>query len=208
MVDPFAEGEDDADGMEVQGTLGTIDQHAIQVGIAPRMQAVGRCFEAEVREKPYVGGQVALQFRVARDGSLKTLKLVESTLGSYEVERCILEEMRQASFERPQGGEAEFTYPLVFQGRTGTQLWDPGMVKDEILDNLDELLEAEDGVTLVAPEGLVVTFYVDRRGRVVSAGMTAAEAITEDFAETFIENLKDVKFVEPQMHFAKVTYTW
>lgn len=212
MVNPLETGDDADDGMQVEGTLGQLDQVSIQEGLTPRMAPVTACFNRRVARKPYLGGQVDLSFRVARDGALKTLSMTASSVGDYAVEQCIRQEMRKASFSRPRGGEAEFTYSLTFQGRYSPLVWDPGMVKDEINKNLEELLTKKEGrkkkTTLSAPRGLVVTFYVNRRGRVITAGLVAEEPIDEEFAAAFIENLKRVEFVDPQQRYAKVTYTW
>jgi TonB family protein len=211
MVNPLEDSDDDPDGMQVEGTLGQLDQGAIDSGLRPQMATVTRCFDERARRLPYLSGRVALKFRIARDGAIKTLTLTESSLGSYTVERCILQAMNMARFERPKGGEAEFTYSLEFSGKVTPLVWDPGMVKEEIEKKIEDLLVfKEEGVenTLTAPKGLVVTFYVNRRGRVLCAGMTAQEAIDEEFAERFITNLKKIKFVEPDERYAKVTYTW
>jgi len=95
--------------------------------------------------------------------------------------------------------------------KVAPMVWDPGMVKEEIEKKIEDLLIFKEGGvenTLTTPKGLVVTFYVDRRGRVLCAGMTAEETIDEEFAERFITNLKKIKFVEPDERYAKVTYTW
>jgi len=157
-----------------------------------------------------------MQFRIARDGRTKTLRLRESTIGSVAVERCLVRELRDIQFSQPSGGEAEFTYTLTFQGRVAPLVWDPGMVRDEILGQVEQLLSpgsdspqgSGGSVALVAPEALTVTFYLDQRGTVVSAGMAAEEDIPEAFADRFIENLKRIKFVQPQSAYAKVTYSW
>lgn len=211
MVNPLEVGDEAEDGMQVEGTLGQLDQVSIQEGLAPRMTAVTACFNRRVARKPYLGGQVDLGFRVARDGALKKLTMTASSVGDYAVEQCIRQEMQKASFSRPRGGEAEFTYSLTFQGRYSPLVWDPGMVKDEINKNLEELLTKKEGrkkTTLSAPNGLVVTFYVNRRGRVTTAGLVAEDPIDEEFAAAFIENLKRIEFVDPQSRCAKVTYTW
>lgn len=202
---------DDPDGMKVEGTLGTLDEYAVQEGMQPRLERIGRCFQDELSQKPYLGGQVSFKFRIDRQGRIKWVRLAESGIGSYPVEQCMLEAARTARFERPRGGEAEFSYTLSFQGRTSPLVWDPGMVKEELEGNIEALLTAKEGrdaQVLTAPSGLQLTFYVDHTGHPISVGMTAEEDIPAEFAEPFIEHLKGLSFVKPQSRYAKVTYSW
>lgn len=206
-VNPLADDEENNDGMQVEGTLGTLDEEAIQSGMAPRLREIAGCFDNLVGQAPYLGGQVSLQLRVGRDGTARRVKLTESSLGSLTAERCILKAARGARFGRPRGGEAEVTFPLTFTGRIAPVIWNEGMVKDGLLAHVEELL-ADGGRPLRAPQGLVITFYVDPGGRVVSAGMIAEEPIDEKFADRLVENLKKLKLTQPSGGYAKVTYPW
>lgn len=212
MVNPLDDSDDIQDGLQVEGVLGSLEQSAIQAGLDPKLTTVNACFTQHLRLAPYLGGKATLTFRVATNGTIKKLNFTDSDLGSSAIERCILQTLGQVTFERPKGGEAEFTYPLIFNGRVQAQVWDPGMIRDEIEQHMDELIEAkgENGEVTVmdVPNNLTVTFYVDHRGKVVSAGMIAEDPVEEFFAEQLTQNLKKIKFVEPQGGYAKVTFSW
>jgi hypothetical protein len=208
MVNPLAPPtDDDPDGMQVEGVLGTIDEASIQRGVSPRLAAASACFKGRTHRQPYLGGKLTLHFRVGRNGATKKVKIAENGLGCLEVERCILDAFGRATFGRPKGGEAEFTYPLIFPSRLPTLSWESGMVKDEMLKRVDELLRGSNGKLLTAPAGLAVTFYVGPKGRVASAGLMAEDVVDEAFGDRFVENLKQLKFIQPH-GYAKVTYTW
>jgi len=195
--------------MEVSGLLGTLDQEAIQDGMHKRLPRAADCFRRQARRQPYLGGALTLQYRVAVDGSVKHARMTASTIGSVAVERCVMTELSQVVFPKPRGGEAEFSYPLSFQARMAVIAWDPAMVSEELGKSREALLSgAEKGETLQPPAGLMITFYVDHRGRVVSAGMVADEPVEEAFADRFVDNLKQVKFVGPQSRYAKVSHRW
>jgi hypothetical protein len=82
------------------------------------------------------------------------------------------------------------------------------MVKQEIQGHIEQLLAGRGkGGKLAPPAGLVLTFYVNARGKVVSAGMTAEDAVPDDFADQLAENLKRLSF-EAAPGYAKVSYTW
>jgi hypothetical protein len=208
MVDPLADNDDERDGLEVEGTLGTIDGEAAQAGLAQRLPAAEACFRQRAQRQPYLGGKLTLVFRVSRQGTVKKLKLSQSSLGSVEVERCVARGFGGVRFPKPKGGEAEVVYPLSFQSRAPSLTWGSGMVKDEILKNVDTLLLDGEGKVMTAPAGLALTLYVDGKGRVVSAGMTADDAVDDDFADRLIANLKQLKFVAHDQGHAKVSYTW
>ena len=206
---PAQAGDDgDDDGMKVEGTLGTLEEEAIQAGLAPRLQAISACFEERAKQEPYLAGKLTLHYRVGRDGGVVRMHLSESTLGSMAVERCILKAATGVRFRAPRGGEAEFSYPLTFQGRMKTLDWNAGTVKDELLGAVSSLLDDGQGGVLTAPAGLVLTFYIDVRGRAASAGMIADGPIDQAFADRFVTNLKKLKFVSPSGSYAKVSYAW
>lgn len=211
MVNPLDLDDDGKDGMQVEGALGTMDQSAVQAGMSRPMLEITSCFDSRQRNQPYLGGRANLQFRVSREGKVKTVRLQESDLGSLELERCIVAAARGASFERPRGGEAEFGFSVEFQGRIQPVPWDPGMVRNELDENREKLTTIKQGrktESLVAPSGLTVTMYVNGRGKVVSAGMTAIEEIDDEFATHFVEVLREIKLEQPQGPYAKVTFTW
>jgi TonB family protein len=210
MVNPLEEGEEDGDGMKVEGALGTLDQNAVQAGLSRSMLEFTSCYDRRARRKPYLCGDVVLAFRVTREGKIKKVHVKQSSLGALSIEKCILEAARTASFERPRGGEAEFSYTVSFNARVTVDAWDPGMVREEIDDNRDKLFikqEGRESVPLEVPSGLRVTMYVNRRGKVISVGMTAEEEIDEEFSTHFISAVKTIQFEKPQS-FAKVTITW
>ena len=210
MVDPGSVDDDEPDGMRVEGTLGTLDRAAIQAGLSRSMLEFTSCYDRRARHKPFLDGEVSLAFRVTRAGKVKTVRVQRSSLGAFEIERCILGSARTATFERPRGGEAEFSYTVSFNGRVPVDIWDPGMVREELDENRDLLFVRQVGaeaVPLDVPPGLSVTMYVSRRGRVVSAGVTAEGAVDDDFAAHLVAALKQIQFEVPS-GIAKVTFSW
>jgi len=208
MVDPLADDDDPHDGLEVEGMLGTIDGEAAQASLALRLPAAAACFRQRAQRQPYLGGKLNLVFRVSRQGTVKKLRLGQSSLGSVEVERCIVRGFQGVRLPTPKGGEAELVYPLSFQSRMPALSWGSGMVKDEILKNVDTLLLDDGGKVMTAPAGLTLTLYVDGKGRVASAGMTADDLVDDAFADRLIANLRQLKFVAHDQGYAKVSYTW
>ncbi len=63
-------------------------------------------------------------------------------------------------------------------------------------------------ITLEVPQNLVLTFYLNRRGKVLSVGLTSSEPIAQDFAQHFTYNLKQLQFPKPKRRYTKITYPW
>jgi TonB family protein len=182
--------------MAVHGALGSLDQESIQEGINARLPGATHCLGQALERSPYLGGKIALKIRVATDGKVRWVRVVRSDLGSLEVERCIVAGMHKASFDAPDGGEAEFSIPLTFGGGDAVTLLDPqsSTVARRLRRGCKKLLRGR----LRPPPGLQVGLYLDPRGAVVSAGLAAGGAeIKATFAEAFVANLKRLKLREP-----------
>jgi hypothetical protein len=197
--------------MQVLGTLGTLDQQSIQEGVDVKLQSATGCFARQLQRAPYLGGKIELKFRVATDGSVRWVRVKQSDLGSLEVEQCIITEMMKASFDRPDGGEAEFSIPLAFSGGDAVTTLDPerSPVARRLRRSCRKLLRAGKRARLSAPSDLQVGLYIDPRGKVVSAGLSAGGAdIPVDFAQAFVANLKQLQLQDPSLEgsYGKLVY--
>ena len=96
-------------------------------------------------------GRDELAARVARDGRTARAQIVEGDLGAWPVEKCLVELMRQLSFGKPQGGEAEVRIPLEF-GSQGNAV---AMDGDELSKTVRSLRGCAG-----APKEATVTAYV------------------------------------------------
>ncbi|MCK5796061.1 MAG: HEAT repeat domain-containing protein [Deltaproteobacteria bacterium] len=180
--------------MQLEGALGTLDEHAATQGTNARLPAATACFTKAFNDKPYLAGKLGLRFRVTRDGKVKWLLLERSDLGALAVERCILQAMTAATFEKPDGGEAEFTLPLAFGGGDPVSTLDPQTSElAQLLRKKSTKLLRKPGTRrakLVAPAGLLVTLYVSSAGVITSSGFSANGVdISAAFADTLAANL-------------------
>ncbi|MCB9556142.1 MAG: AgmX/PglI C-terminal domain-containing protein [Deltaproteobacteria bacterium] len=202
-VDPLAStGDDGDDQMQVSGLLGQLSDSEIQRGLHPLLPKARACYDAQAKTQPFISGQLTLSFSVAQDGQSESVFVVQSTLGSAAVERCVRDELASARFSSPRGGKAIFQYPLRFDGRFSVENWQPAMVRQELTAARAKLFSGE------PPSGLVITLYVDRRGRMVSAGAAAEAALDDDAADALLAALKRIRFVGAHGRYAKVTYPW
>lgn len=142
---PIESGEDEQeDGVTFVRTKGAMSKEAIQAGLAPHQQALMECYTTKVGKRRWLGGEVRLLWSVKADGSIKSVK-VDSNLGAWDVEKCLLDIAWAATFDRPSGGEAEFDVPLSFNATRSTAIWDEDQALRAIGGQLVQLDECPNG---------------------------------------------------------------
>lgn len=201
-------GEDEDDGLEVEGLLGRLDNYDIQQGLRPHARDLDRCFTATRGKRRYLGGQVELAFVVGADGSVDTVHVTRSNLGAWPAERCLLEVSRGMRFAEPRGGpRAEFSVPLEFSALGGVTEWDEGRGRAEVVDRASELEAcAEAGA---APGQAWITAYVGTRGQVQSVGFASTGGpVDEAWATCAEETILGWTLSDPQGRTARVGFAY
>ena len=98
--------------MQVENELGVLDGEDVNATMRDHFDDVRGCYSRAGKAQRYAGGRVMLRFLVAGDGSAQDVLVVESTLGNYDVERCLVEVGRRITFHAPSGRKATtFEYP-------------------------------------------------------------------------------------------------
>ncbi len=208
MAPDIGEEEEGDDDLQVEGLRGRIDTYDIQEGVKPHAGAIDGCFTKNRGKARYLGGNVELLFIVAKDGTVQNVHLSQSNLGSWPIERCLLEVSRGMTFVKPKGGApAEFTLPLGFTARTPPEDWDSGRAAVEVTDKqLAELATcAEAGA---APASARITVYLGTRGQVQSAGFATTAPIDEAWATCAEQKLLGWMLTDPQGRIARMTFAF
>lgn len=180
------DGEEEASDIEVEGLKGHLDPAQIEKGVSPHQGALARCYKSQARRARFLGGKLVVKFVVGPDGAVKEALFDESDVGSWAVERCILEIARGMTFAAPKGGdrEATFTVPLEFAGTRRVDWWPEERVETVVAKKLAELEECKEQNGVVVPSNVFVTFYVGPRGAVQSVGFASpGRAIDDAWAE-------------------------
>lgn len=191
------------DGVAVEGLMGTISTLAVQRGMEPRMGRFLSCFANRYDDIPLLGGEILLSFRVRVDGSVLWVFPKESTIGDRETETCILEQAAGIRFSRPQGGEAEFTYPLMLDP--------PEDVRPPIPWGSNEVAEAvdaqRDSVRECGRGPYQITAYINRGGRVMAAGASTTELERADDLDCVSRAVEGWDMPDPGSYPAKATFS-
>jgi TonB family protein len=64
------------------------------------------CYQRAGKAQRYAAGKVTLRFLVSGAGQTDDVLVVESNLGNYGVERCLVEVGRRITFKAPEGKKA------------------------------------------------------------------------------------------------------
>lgn len=173
------EEEEGTDDIEVEGLKGRLEPHQIDAGVQPHQQGLARCYQSQLKGTKFLGGKLVLKVVVGPEGAVKQVTIPESDLGSWAVEKCMLEIARGMTFAKPKGGdgEADFTLPLDFTSGRGRVLWwEEEKIETTVAEKLAELDECEQQVGVVVPSNVWVTLYFANKGEVRSVGFSSPES--------------------------------
>ncbi len=197
------------DGLEIEGILGSLAQSTITRAMQSRMGRFAACFETRYDAIPVLGGAATLAFRVRRDGSVRWVHLVASTVGDRETERCLLSSARGMRFSPgPQGGEAEFQDTLDLQTPDDVRppvAWPASRVRT-LLRRHGAALRA----CRASGEALSITAYVDPGGTLAAAGVAFApedpSGDSDEALDCVRRALDSWRFPDPGSYTAKVSF--
>jgi TonB family protein len=106
-------GDDKA--MDLQMSMGVLDQRAVERAMAPYVHAMVECFDRVEQVRRYTSGQVVLRFVVEASGSVSDIHVIKNELGNHRVERCLTSAGRRIVFPPPEGNrKTDFEYSLRF----------------------------------------------------------------------------------------------
>jgi hypothetical protein len=201
---PSSDEEDP--GFKVQGTLGTLDDDQVSGPFSRRWDDITNCYHAAKSKAAYLGGKVELKMRIGSEGEPKQAYVVSSTIGNYATERCILTIAKELRFSRPKhGSEAEFNYPIEFQGRP-VKIWESGRLQPVVQKRRADLVACKKKATQpLLPSSVILTVYVAPGGKVASAGISAEAPLDEQFAACVVDSTAKWKLEDPLGKIAKAT---
>jgi TonB family protein len=185
------EDEGPQDGVQIQSTKGHMEMATIEAGIEPHKQTLSDCYMTKVGKRKWLGGRVALHWDINKAGEITAVKLAESDLGNYAIEKCLLEAARAATFGKPVGGDADFSIPLDFSAKGRLLSWDEDQALRAVggqLASLDECAHPDTAgqkkggkrkpstKRATLPDDVVVTMYVGPGGKAQSVGFSSGKS--------------------------------
>jgi hypothetical protein len=192
----------DPGASSVESEIGGMNHEDVEETFAKLQDPILGCVRdgaARVRE---MGGHFAIKLRVAKDGTVRSAYLSESTLGDRETELCVLSLAREVRWPRPKGGEGLAERSFDVDASVEPITWKAEKAKSAKKNLGDKLKRC----ALSSPAPFVATAYVDSKGRVVSAGVAPPDAESEEKADCVVDAVRKMKFRSPGAKPAKITF--
>src|SRR5437764_6190927 len=103
-------------GMTIDNELGVLDTEDVEATMKDHFDDIRGCYQRAGKAQRYAGGRVMLRFMIGGEGIAQDVLVIESTLGNYDVERCLVEVGRRIAFHAPTGHKpTTFEYPVEFR---------------------------------------------------------------------------------------------
>jgi hypothetical protein len=179
---PVDDDDELEDGVVITSTRGRMEPATIELGLEPHKEGLGDCYMSRVGARRWLGGRVSIHWEIKRDGTIAAVKLAESDLGAWPIEKCLLDIARAATFGKPIGGDADFSIPLDFSAKGRPAIWDEDQSLKAVggqVAALDACAKAK-GVKGPAPEDVTITVYVGPQGKAQSVGFASASSVLDD----------------------------
>ncbi len=190
------------DGVTIVNAHGHMEPAAVEAGIKPHADELSSCYMTKVGRRRWLGGHVQLHWDIKKDGTVTSVKLAESDLGAWPIEKCLLEVARAATFDKPVGGDADFALPLDFSAKGGTTVWDEDQGLKAVGGQLAKLDAcAKEG----SADDVVITVYVGPHGKTLSIGFSSAKTeINDKWAECVEKAVQKWRLPDPRGQVAKL----
>ena len=95
----------------------SIDKEAIKRLIRRNKNVIAACYERALVQNSSLSGKVVLSWNIVQGGRMTSPKVVSSSLGNKEVERCLIRRLMSLTFPSPGLNESAevSSYPFVFE---------------------------------------------------------------------------------------------
>lgn len=203
---PVEDSELPEEGVTVMNSKGHMEQAAVTDGIKPHESELTDCYMTKVGRRRWLGGHVQIHWDIQADGALSAVKLAESNLGAWPIEKCLIDVARSASFAKPIGGPADFVLPLEFSAKGAAQIWDEDKSLRAVGGQLVKLDACAKKAKVPAPQDVVITVYVGPYGKAQSVGFSSsASEIEEKWAECATKAATAWRLPDPRGQYAKLS---
>jgi TonB family protein len=180
---------DDPSGMHLETELGVLETADVEETLQGHLADVRACYRRAGKAQDYAGGRVLLRFLVAGDGHVDDVWVVESSLGNYSVERCVVDIGRHLVFGAPTGNRATtFEYPIEFRSTNQMAVLDIDGLKVE--HDIAAFLPQLASCGRVASQAVAAIMYIEPNGFPGSVGLAAGATLDEAAADCVVQTIR------------------
>ncbi|HEY0713020.1 MAG TPA: AgmX/PglI C-terminal domain-containing protein, partial [Polyangia bacterium] len=109
-------GDEPDSSVDVALERGYLNQGDVNAVLEENTARLIACYDRAGVAKRYAEGEVTLRFLVQPSGEVSDVLVVQSKLGNFPVERCLVVEGRKIPFPKPGGNRpADFEYNISFR---------------------------------------------------------------------------------------------
>jgi TonB family protein len=198
-------GSEEDDGMTLENAKGALDQRDVDRVLDKQVQSLTPCYEQAGPAQKYAGGDVKLRFFVTKTGEVSNVLVVESAVGNYEVERCLVTEGRRLKFPPPRGEHAtDFEYSLRFQASGNARVveWGDGVLDRDVAQLTQKL--AACGSLGKSPVRAVV--YIQPGGTVASVGLACGGPMDVEASACAVEQIRKWRLKDDRQHMVRAAF--
>jgi hypothetical protein len=201
-VDPVAAAPADST-MQIQGTLGELDAGQVERLLQEQRGAMRRCYDSAAADLHYLGGRLELKVQVAPSGQPKAVTVPDSSLGSFEVERCLVGVLEKLKFPQPKGGDGEVSYPFEAAARTPVGIWQGARISSTVAKKRAAIKAC---AGFAKATGLRTTIYIGPGGKATSAGFSAETPLDDKLVRCVAKQLLALSYDDPLGQMVKVSF--
>ncbi len=96
------------------GRRGSLDKRIIQKVIKQHANEIQACYQNELKKNKDLAGRIACQWTVLENGDVTDAAIVQSQMQNDNVEKCMLNNIKEWKFPPPKGGSVRIQYPFTF----------------------------------------------------------------------------------------------
>jgi TonB family protein len=182
-------GVDARQAMRVDSELGVLETEDVQATLQEHFDDIRGCYARAGKAQRYAEGRVLLRFMVSGDGRSEDVLVIESTLGNYDVERCLVEVGRRIAFRAPLGRKpTTFEYPVEFRSTNQIPVLEVEGLKVE--HDISTFLPQLAACGQLAPEGVNAIVYIEPSGFPGSVGLAAGAVLDEDVGDCVVQTIR------------------
>jgi TonB family protein len=176
--------------MSMQSELGVVETADVEAVLEAHFDEIRGCYQRAGKAQRYAGGKVTLRFRVGGGGQAEDVLVIESNLGNYGVERCLVDVGRRITFKAPEGNKpTTFDYPVEFHSTQEVAVLD---VNDgaKIEHDISGLLPRLAACGRLATDDVTAIMYIEPSGFPGSVGLAAATNFDEAVADCVVQLIR------------------
>jgi hypothetical protein len=193
-------------GPAIEQEIGALDETKVKQTFQRVSMRLSSCYSKGAEKLAYLSGEVRFVIRVAKDGSARWAYVKSSSLGDREVEGCMLDALKNASWPKPEGGEGlaenSFTFEPSGDERPPVAWTEQNLGGAGRSAAKNALAQCK---KKAGTKSLAATMYVETDGKPAAIGVSSGDEKGEAAVECVLSALKGLKFPSPGSYASKVT---